>query len=47
MLDPFAGTGTIAEVARRLGRRYIMIELNAEYVALATERLSRASAKES
>jgi DNA modification methylase len=40
VLDPFAGTGTVAEVARRLGRRYLLIELNADYVALAAARLA-------
>ena len=39
ILDPFMGAGTTAVVARELGRNYIGIELNGEYVRLARERL--------
>jgi site-specific DNA-methyltransferase (adenine-specific) len=39
VLDPFAGAGTTAIVARRLGQNYVGIELNPEYVKLANERL--------
>ncbi len=39
VLDPFLGTGTTALAAERLGRRWIGIELNPEYVQLAEERL--------
>jgi DNA methylase len=38
VLDPFAGSGTVLAVARRLGRRSIGIELNPEYVTLARHR---------
>jgi DNA modification methylase len=31
ILDPFAGTGTTAEVAMRLGRRALMIEINPRF----------------
>ncbi len=41
VLDPFFGTGTTGAVAKRLGRRYIGIEQNAQYAALAEKRLSR------
>lgn len=34
VLDPFGGSGTTAEVALRLGRRAVVIELNPEYVRL-------------
>jgi DNA modification methylase len=39
VLDPFAGSGTTLAVARRLGRRGIGIELNADYVNLARDRV--------
>ena len=34
------GSGTTALVARRLGRHYVGCDVNAEYVALANERLA-------
>jgi DNA modification methylase len=39
VFDPFMDAGTTAIVARELGRNYIGIELNEEYVKLAEERL--------
>lgn len=39
VLDPFAGAGTTLYVAKELGRHYIGIELNPEYVDMATRRL--------
>jgi len=39
VLDIFAGSGTTAEVAKRLGRKYIMIEINPEYVEIMKARL--------
>lgn len=41
VLDPFFGSGTTGLVARSVGRKYVGIELNAEYVALAESRLSQ------
>lgn len=38
VLDPFAGSGTVLAVARRLGRRSVGIELKSEYVTLARKR---------
>jgi hypothetical protein len=43
VIDPFMGSGTTALVARRLGRKSIGIELNAEYAALAGKRLQQLS----
>lgn len=43
VLDPFMGSGTTALVARRLGRRALGIELSADYIAIARERLSQLS----
>lgn len=40
VLDPFFGSGTVGVVAQQLQRRYVGIELNPEYVALAARRLS-------
>jgi DNA modification methylase len=39
VLDPFGGAGTVPLVARRLGRRGQMIELNPTYAEMARERL--------
>ncbi len=41
VLDPFGGSGTVAVVAERLGRKSILIELNAEYVGQAMERVAQ------
>jgi DNA modification methylase len=38
VLDPFAGSGTVGRVAERLSRRWVLIELNPEYVKLAQDR---------
>lgn len=43
VLDPFMGSGTVAVVARDLGRDYVGIELNPEYVELAKLRLGQKS----
>ena len=41
VLDPFLGSGTTAAVARSLGRRFVGIELSADYVRMALERLEQ------
>lgn len=40
ILDPFMGSGTTGTVAKRLGRRFVGIELNPEYCRMASERIS-------
>jgi modification methylase len=40
VLDPFFGTGTTGAVAKRLGRRFIGIEREAEYIAAAERRIA-------
>jgi modification methylase len=42
VLDPFFGTGTTGAVAKRLGRRWIGIEREADYCAAAAERIAAA-----
>lgn len=41
VLDPFAGSGTTLMVAKQLGRRYIGIELNPEYIKIAEDRIRK------
>jgi DNA modification methylase len=43
VLDPFMGSGTVALVARRLGRRSVGIELNDDYCKMAAKRLQQLS----
>jgi len=40
ILDPFFGTGTTGAVAKKLGRHFIGIERNLNYIQLAQERVS-------
>jgi hypothetical protein len=42
-LDPFMGSGTVAHVARKLGRHAVGIDLNEEYLELAARRLQQQS----
>ncbi|HQJ47069.1 MAG TPA: site-specific DNA-methyltransferase, partial [Ignavibacteriaceae bacterium] len=39
ILDPFVGSGTTAVAAKRLGKNYIGIEVNEQYVKIAENRL--------
>ncbi len=39
MLDPFIGSGSTAVAAVRTGRRYVGYDTDAQYVALAEERI--------
>ena len=41
VVDPFFGAGTTGAVAKRLGRRFIGIEREASYVAIARERIAK------
>ena len=43
VLDPFMGSGTVAYVARKLGRQAVGIDLSAEYLTLAARRLQQQS----
>jgi modification methylase len=40
VLDPFFGTGTTGAVAKRLGRRFVGLEREEDYAALARERIA-------
>ena len=44
VLDPFMGAGTTGVVCKALGRRYIGIDLNAEYVKKSQRRIARVQA---
>ena len=39
ILDPFGGAGTTGVVAKRLGRNFILIELNPDYCEMARKRI--------
>ncbi|MEM7651437.1 MAG: site-specific DNA-methyltransferase [Pseudomonadota bacterium] len=41
VLDPFFGSGTTGAVAKRLGRKYIGLEREAEYAAFAESRIAK------
>jgi len=41
VLDPFFGAGTVGLVAKKLGRHYIGIELNPEYISMAKTRVQK------
>ncbi|MDR1619775.1 MAG: site-specific DNA-methyltransferase [Clostridiales bacterium] len=45
ILDPFFGSGTVGEVAHLNNRRFVGIELNPEYIAIAQKRLYPLSAE--
>jgi modification methylase len=41
VLDPFFGTGTTGAVARRLGRHFVGVERQDDYIAAATARIAK------
>lgn len=41
VLDPFLGSGTTAEAAETLGRQWVGIEKNPDYIAIATQRIEK------
>ena len=41
VLDPFSGSGTTGVVANALGRNYIGLDLNREYIGMAQRRIAR------
>ncbi len=40
VLDPFGGAGTVGRVAKRHGRRFVLIDINPEYCDLARARVA-------
>jgi site-specific DNA-methyltransferase (adenine-specific) len=47
VLDPFVGSGTTAVAAKKLGRKFIGIDVNLEYVEIAQKRLEDVGTGES
>ena len=45
ILDPFMGSGSTGVACLRLGRKFIGIEINEEYYAIAKDRLTKAAAQ--
>lgn len=43
VLDPFFGSGTVGVICDKLGRRYVGIELQPEYIKIAIERLNNST----
>jgi site-specific DNA-methyltransferase (adenine-specific) len=41
VLDPFCGSGTALQVAQRLGRKWVGIELNENYIKIANKKLAQ------
>lgn len=41
VLDPFGGSGTVASVAKRLGRSSVYIDANPKYAEMARRRLAQ------
>jgi DNA modification methylase len=43
VLDPFMGSGTVGVVSKKLGRNFVGIDLNKDYVNMAEERIGKVS----
>jgi site-specific DNA-methyltransferase (cytosine-N4-specific) len=43
VLDPFIGSGTTGLIALKMGRRFVGVELNPEYIGIANQRIRGAS----
>jgi len=43
VFDPFSGTGTTAVAAKRLGRKFIVVDIDQKYVKITEENLLKAS----
>jgi len=41
VFDPFAGAGTVGVVAKKLGRRFILIDIKKEYCEMAEKRIAQ------
>jgi len=41
VLDPFAGAGTVGVVAKKLGRKFILIDIKKEYCDMAERRIAK------
>ena len=41
VLDPFIGSGTVGKVCERLGRRWVGLDLSAEYIEIAKRRTAQ------
>ncbi len=47
VFDPFLGSGTTSVVAKKLGRKYVGIEIDKYYACLAEKRLDDSNLKNS
>ncbi|WP_242466782.1 site-specific DNA-methyltransferase [Brevibacillus brevis] len=45
VLDPFGGSGTTGVVAKKLGRKYVLVEMGSPYIQLAEKRIKRKTAQ--
>lgn len=45
VFDPFGGSGTVAVASKKLGRKYLLIEMNPEYIETADKRIRKETAQ--